>query len=307
MKLFVDTAKLSEIREVLSWGIVDGVTTNPSLIREAIEEEKRAGNEVDLETYVEEICSTVGAGRPVSLEVMSQKGDKMIEEAQILYRRFNPVAGNVLIKIPINTYTGEGTTDHEGLKAVNELSRMGIPTNVTLVMTPEQALLAAKAGATYVSPFAGRVDDYIRKNLGIEFRKGDYFDFGLLDEISKAMLREYLEKPAGKETSLLYFDEKIRRAIDIGGNNGITSGVDLVRRTVNIFRKYGIKTKVIAASMRNARQVREVAETGCDVATVPFSVIREMLRHPKTEEGVKRFYADAVQARYGELFVGEGR
>lgn len=303
MKIFVDTAKLSEIKEAISWGIVDGVTTNPSLIRKAVEEEREVKGKVDLEAYVGEICKAAGKGRPVSLEVLSQKASKMVEEAQILYRRFNPIAGNVLIKIPINTYTGQEATDYEGLKAINKLSRKGIPINVTLVMTPEQALLAAKAGAAYVSPFAGRVDDYIRKNLGIDFKKNDYFDFELMREISKARLGEYLKNSTAEEIYLLYLDEKIKKAIGVGEDKGITSGVDLVRKIVNIFRKYNIKTKVIAASMRNSQQVREVAETGCDIATVPFEVIREMLKHPKTEEGVKKFYADAVQAKYEELFT----
>ena len=170
-------------------------------------------------------------------------------------------------------------------------------------MTPEQALLAAKAGGAYVSPFAGRVDDYIRKNLGIDFKKNDYFDFELMREISEARLGEYLKNPTAEKISSLYLDEKIKKAIDVGEDKGITSGVDLVRKIVNIFRKYNIKTKVIAASMRNPQQVREVAETGCEIATIPFEVIREMLKHPKTEEGVKRFYADAVQAKYQELFI----
>jgi len=307
MKIFVDTANLSEIKETISWGVVDGVTTNPSLIRAAVEEEIRIGKEVNLEDYVGEICKAVGRGKPVSLEVLSQDAGKMVEEAQILYKRFNPIAGNVVIKIPINTCTGQEATDCEGLKTIIELSRGGVPVNVTLVMTPEQALLAAKAGATYVSPFAGRVDDYIRKNLGIDFKKNDYFNFELMGEISKARLGEYLKNPTGEEISSLYLDEKIEKAIDIGGNKGIASGVDLVRKTVDIFRKYGIKTKVIAASIRNPQQVREVAETGCDIATVPFEVILEMLKHPKTEEGVKKFYADAVQAKYEELFTKGGR
>jgi len=302
MKIFIDTAKLGEIKEALSWGIVDGVTTNPSLIREAVEKEREVKGKVDLEVYVGEICKVAGKGRPVSLEVLSQKASKMVEEAQILYRKFNPIAGNVLIKIPVNTYTEKEVSDYEGLKAINELSRKKIPTNATLVMTPEQALLAAKAGATYVSPFAGRVDDYIRKNLGIDFKKNDYFDFELMGEISKARLGEYLKNPAAKQISSLYLDEEVKKAIDVGKNKGITSGVDLVRKIVNIFRRYNIKTEVISASLRNPQQVREVAETGCEVATIPFEVIREMLKHPKTEEGVKKFYADAVQAKYEKLF-----
>jgi len=301
MKIFIDTAKLDEIKEAISWGIVDGVTTNPSLIRKAIEEEAQTRKGISLDFYIEEICRTAGKGRPVSLEVMSQRANEMIEEAQIIYRRFNPIAGNVVIKIPINTCTSQDANDYEGLKTVNELARKGIPTNVTLVMTPEQALLAANAGATYVSPFAGRIDDYIREQLGVDFKKNDYFDFELMRKISDARLDEYLSS-AKEKFSALYTDEKIKEANELGKDNGITSGVDCVRRTVKIFKKYNIRTKVIAASIRNPRQVREMAETGCDICTIPFEVIREILKHPKTEEGVKKFYADAVQAGYKELF-----
>lgn len=303
MKIFIDTANLEEIKKANEWGIVDGVTTNPSLLRAAIEEKKRKGRGMDLESHVKEICKLAGKGRPVSLEVLSQKASKMIEEARILFKKFNPIAGNVIIKIPVNTYTGEpGVTDHEGLKAIKESSGEKIPINATLAMTPEQALLAAKAGATYASPFAGRVDDYIRKNLGIKFKKYDYFDFNLVREIAEKKRGESLGNSPSKEISSLYFDERIKKAADIGENNGIISGVDLVRKIVSIFRKYNIKTKVIAASMRDPRQVREVAEAGADIATIPFEVLQAMLKHPKTEEGIKRFYADAVKAKYEELF-----
>ncbi|MEW6070056.1 MAG: transaldolase family protein [Candidatus Thermoplasmatota archaeon] len=273
MKIFIDTAKLSEIKEALSWGVVDGVTTNPSLIRKAVEEEKKVRGKKGLENYVAQICEVAGKGKPVSLEVLSNKAEKMIEEAQIIYRKFNPIAKNVVIKIPINTYTGREVDDYEGLKAIKELSKKGIPVNVTLVMTPEQALLGAKAGARYVSPFAGRIDDYLRecagKKIGKDFQKGDYY-------------------PKAGE----------------GGRNykGIVSGVDCVEKTIQTFRKYNIKAEIIAASMRNARQVREVAELGCDIATVPFEVLQEMLKHPKTEEGVKNFYRDALEAKYEEIF-----
>lgn len=302
MKIFIDTAKIGEIKEAISWGIIDGITTNPSLIREAAEEEKKNGKETDLYSYIEEICRTAGKERPVSLEVISQEADMMVKEAKFLYHKFNPIANNVVIKIPINTRTEEKGADYEGLVAINKLEKEGIPTNVTLVMTPEQALLAAKAGATYVSPFAGRIDDDIRKNLGIKFNKNDYFDFELIQEIFKTRLKEQLKKQAEEKISALYHDSKIRFLRDSGNDDGITSGVDCVSKIVNIFRKHGMKTKIIAASVRNARQMRELAQTGCDICTAPMSVIREMLRHHKTEEGVKRFYSDAVHAGYDELF-----
>ncbi|MGC8816587.1 MAG: transaldolase family protein [Candidatus Hadarchaeum sp.] len=302
MKIFIDTAKVGEIREAISWGIVDGVTTNPSLIREAVEEERKSGKYIDLCSYIEEICRAAGRERPVSLEVISQEADSMVKEARFLYQKFNPVANNVVIKIPINTHTGEKGTDHEGLAAIKKLEREGIPTNVTLVMTPEQALLAAKAGATYVSPFAGRIDDYIRKKLDINFSKNDYFDFELIQEIFKSRLTKTLKLTSEEKISEIYCDDRIRLLRANGNDSGIVSGVECVRKIVNIFRKYNLPTKIIAASVRNARQMRELAETGCDICTAPLSVIRDMLKHPKTEEGVQRFYSDAIKAGYDELF-----
>lgn len=300
MKVFIDTAKLREINEALSWGIVDGVTTNPTLLREAIEEEKKKNREVDLESYIGEICRTVGEGKHVSLEVLSQKASGMVKEAQILYEKFNPIAGNVAIKIPVNTSISPEISDYEGLRTIKELSKGGIPVNATLVMTPEQGLLAAKAGPAYVSPFAGRVDDFIRKNLGISFEKNDYFDFNSVRKIAVEKLSERLRNSSTNEISSLYFN--VRKISGILENDGIGSGTELVEKIVEIFRKYGIKTKVIAASMRNPRQVREVAEVGADIATIPFDVLQAMLKHPKTEEGVKKFYADATRAKYEELF-----
>ena len=145
---------------------------------------------------------------------------------------------------------------------------MGIKTNATLVMTPEQAFLAAKAGATYVSPFAGRIDDYIRTNIGKKFDKGDYFPAeGLLNE----------------------------------DDDGVVSGVDLVKKIADIYKNYGMKTEIIAASLRNPRQVREVALAGAHIATIPFPVIIEMTKHPKTAEGIIKFSQDVVE-EYKKIF-----
>ncbi len=134
--------------------------------------------------------------------------------------------------------------------------------------------MAAKAGTAYVSPFIGRIDDYLREKAGIKFEKGAYYE-------SKAISIE------GSEEKL--------------NDNGIVSGVDLLRKIVDIFQKYGFKTKIIAASVRNAWQVREVATTGADIATIPFHVIHEMITHPKTIEGVIRFSEDTVP-EYRKLF-----
>ena len=302
MKIFVDTAKLNEIEEACSWGIVDGVTTNPSLIKRAVDDLRVNKKSIDIEEYIGKICKTVGEGRPVSLEVISLTSEKMVEEAKLLYEKFNPIAHNVVIKIPINTRTDKGeTTNYEGLKAISRLSKEEIPVNVTLVMNVGQAVLAAKAGARYVSPFAGRVDDYIRKRLGIEFQKGDYFDFQLVKRVASEKLNQKIGDRVNKPLATIYLDEDTKRAVSLGQDDGLYSGVELVKAIVKIFRIYGIKTEVIAASIRNPRQVREVAEAGADIATIPFKVLEKMLQHPKTVEGIEKFSEDVVP-EYRELF-----
>jgi len=268
MKIFVDTAEITEIEQANSWGILDGVTTNPSLLKKAVTARTKAGETLDIETYLERILTTVGPGKPVSLEVIGTTCEAMLAEALQLYDRFNPVAGNTVIKVPINpTLEPDTGDDADGLRTIAELAEQGIPVNVTLVMNRTQALLAAKAGATYVSPFAGRIDDHLRTSIGLSFDKGAYF-------------------PA----------EGLPRADGSGvlDDDGVVSGVDLVASIVHIYSTYGIDSEVIAASLRNPRQVAEVAEAGADIATVPFNVLRGLLRHPKTFEGMRTFVADVV-------------
>ncbi|MFQ6094566.1 MAG: transaldolase family protein [Candidatus Bathyarchaeia archaeon] len=297
MKIFIDTADIDEIREACSWGIVDGATTNPSLIKRAVD---KRGGKVPLEEYIKEILKVVPG--PVSLEVIALKASEMVDQARLLYNKFGSY-GEVVVKIPINPSMGEDDLDFDGLKAIKRLSEEGIPTNATLIMSPEQALLAAKAGATYASPFAGRIDDYIRDRLGmkigVDFQKRDYFDYGLLRKASG----KKLEEAVGRCSSLseLYQNEDVRRLVDSAQDEGVLSGVDLVGRILRIYRNYGYKTQVIAASIRNARQVREVAELGVDIATLPFYVIKEMVQHYKTVEGIRRFTADVVPS-YKEIF-----
>jgi len=292
MKIFIDTADLDEIRLACSWGIVDGATTNPSLIKRAVE---KRGGRITMEEYIAEILKTVPG--PVSLEVIALRAKEMIEQARMLYKKFGTY-GDAVIKIPINPSMEEGIDDFDGLRAIRQLCGERIPTNATLVMTPEQALLAAKAGATYVSPFAGRVDDYIRERLdmreGVDFKKGDYFD---PDQSKRVLERKFTER-FGEESSVskLYLSEELRKILDVGHDNGVYSGVDLVRRILKIYSNYGYKTEVIAASMRNARQVRDVAELGVHIATIPFDVLKNMIRHHKTVEGIKGFTADVVPA-----------
>jgi len=302
VKIFIDTAKLDEIKEACSWGIIDGVTTNPTLIKLAVETEKGKGKNVNMEDYIKEILKAVGKGGAVSLEVISLKSEAMVEEAQILYDKFNPVAENVVIKIPINTYSGDSSVgDFEGIKAIKALREKGIPVNCTVIMSPEQALLAAKAGATYASPFAGRIDNYVRTNLGISFEKEDYFDRSLVKTIAQQRMQNYLNSLNDEEISSLYTREDIKKLADIGDNQGICGGTDLVESIAKIYKVYDFDTQIIASAMRNARQVREMAEAGAHVITMGFQILKEMFRHPKTTEGIKKFSQDVVP-EYKALF-----
>lgn len=208
MKLFIDTANVDEIREIAEWGVVDGVTTNPSLIAK----EKR-----DFKEVVTEITGIVDG--PISAEVVSLKHEEMVEEAKDLAK----IHKNIIIKIPMT---------EEGLIAVKELHAIGIKTNVTLVFTATQALLAAKAGASYVSPFLGRLDD-----------------------IS-------------------------------------SDGLTLIEEIMDIFDNYSYETEVIAASIRHPMHVVECARLGCDIATVPYKVFKQMLNHPLTDSGIEKFLKD---------------
>lgn len=210
MKFFIDTANVEEIRKAVAMGVVAGVTTNPTLI---------AKEGRDFVETIKEIATIVEG--PISAEVISLEADGMIAEAKELCAKIdNP---NLVIKIPMCA---------EGLKAVKALTDLGMKTNVTLIFTPGQALLAAAAGATYVSPFIGRLDD-----IGF-------------------------------------------------------CGLDLITQIVTIFRKQSIQTQIIAASTRSPLHVIEVAEAGCDIATVPYKVLMDMTKHPLTDKGIERFLAD---------------
>lgn len=271
MKIFIDSADLEEIKHAYSSGIIDGVTTNPSLIKKAVSALKQKGEKIDMKGYIEKILMTA-KGTPVSIEVTEFNYDNMVEEGKKLFKIFNTVANNVCVKIPVNpSFLDEKGRDYEGIKAVKALSKANIPVNCTLIFSPEQALLAAKAGASYVSPFAGRIDDLIRSKNNISFEKTNYF-------------------PA----------EGLRKEKKVLDDNGIVSGIGLVSQIVEIFKKHNIKTEVLAASLRNSRQVREAALAGAHIATLPFNVIRELLVHNKTSEGMKKFTEDIVP-EYADL------
>ncbi|MAG38232.1 transaldolase [Candidatus Pacearchaeota archaeon] len=261
MKLFIDSAKIEEIKEAEKLGVLDGITTNPSLIKKAAV----GKGKIDMEKYIISIFNAVGKKIPVSLEVVASDFNEMVREGKVLHKKFRK-HGNVYVKIPVNPCLEDKcSTASDGIRAIKLLSSKGIKINCTLIFTPEQALLAAKAGANIVSPFAGREDDYIREMSRIKFEKEDYYP-------SRG------KKKLGKILS----------------DDGIVSGIDLVAEIKMIFRKQGIKAEVLAASIRNKRQFREAALAGADIATVPFSVIKTLLEHNKTSEGMRKFVKDIV-------------
>lgn len=269
MKLFLDSAYLDEIEKAFEAGLLDGVTTNPSLIKQAVEElHEEEGKDIDLEEYIERILEAAD-GKPVSLEVTGHSYEEMVKEGQKLYNRFNKINDNVFIKIPVNPSFGGEERTYEGVRAINELTNEGIPVNATLIFTPEQALMAAKAGASFVSPFAGRINDLVREKNGMEWEKGDYF-------------------PA--------------KGIEDGEDDyGIKSGIDLVRECVEIIDEHNIEgTEVLAASIRNKRMLRESALVGADIITVSPGIIEDSLEHQKTAEGMESFTEDTVE-EYAEI------
>lgn len=208
MNIFIDTANIREIKEAVSMGLIDGVTTNPSLI---------AKEQRPYEDVLQEICALVSG--PVSAEAISLDVDGMLKEA----RQLSKIAKNIVVKIPLTK---------EGFKTVKILLSEGIKTNVTLCFSPSQALLVAKMGATYISPFIGRLDD-----------------------IS-------------------------------------STGIDLIRDIKLIYSNYNFKTRIIVASIRNPLHVVEAAKLGADVATIPFMVIEQLIKHPLTDLGIQRFLDD---------------
>ena len=212
MKFFIDTAEFEEIKAAYKLGFVDGVTTNPSLIVKS----KR-----NLQEVIKEIAALVEG--PVSAEVIATEAPDMVKEAHELVK----LGDNVVIKVPMTP---------EGLKAVAILSKEGIKTNVTLIFSANQALLAARAGATYVSPFVGRIDDI---------------------------------------------------SMD---------GITLIEDDAEIFMFHNIETEIIAASVRTPIHITQCAKAGAHIATVPYKVLLQAMKHPLTDAGLARFLEDWKQA-----------
>jgi transaldolase len=208
MKFFLDTANVKEIQEAASLGLLDGVTTNPSLVAK----EGRSFKEMLIE-----ICKIVDG--PISAEVVSLEANAMVKEGKDLAK----IHKNIVVKVPLIA---------EGLKATKRLAAEGIKVNVTLCFSPTQALLAAKAGAWCVSPFIGRLDD-------------------------------------------------------ISSN-----GMELIRQILTIYRNYDYKTLVLVASVRHPQHVVEAALAGGHICTMPFAIFQQMVKHPLTDSGLKKFLAD---------------
>lgn len=276
MKIFLDTARLEDIKEAVSWGVIDGITTNPPLIKSAVAEFVRTSESMNMDVYIKNILAAAGRLRPVFLEVAGLSADKMIEQGVYLHERFNQVAGNVVIKIPVSPVdsNGEGNP-FDGIIAIGALKEEKVPVNATLVFTPEQALLAAKAGADYVTPYAGRIDDRIRESAGISFNRNDYFP------------EEGIKKPSCDGEYLTDF--------------ALVSGIDLVSKIVEIFTNYEMECEIIAASLRNPIQVREVACAGAHIATMPFEILKQMIVHPGSANAIGNFRKDTVE-EYLKLF-----
>jgi len=209
MKLFIDTANVDHIREASTWGVIAGATTNPSLI---------AKEGRDLVEVIKEIVQLIPG--PISAEVQEGTADAMVQEA-FGFAKLHP---NIVIKLPMTM---------EGIKATSVLSRHHIATNVTLVFSVSQALMAAQAGATYVSPFMGRVDDR-------------------------------------------YPDQ-------------VKPGAKLIADIAKVFDIYGFKTEIIAASIRHPEHVEQAALAGADIATIPYKVLQDMVKHELTDKGLAIF------------------
>jgi transaldolase len=215
MKFFLDTANLDEIRQAHSYGVLNGITTNPTLVSK---EGAKSFRE-----HILKICEIVGEQAIVNAEVVATDYDGMLAEG----RRIAQWAPNISVKLPMT---------QAGLRATRTLTCQGIRTNVTLVFSAAQALMVGKVGASYVSPFLGRIDD------------------------------------TGAD------------------------GMELIREIATIYRNYGFKTEILAASLRHPLHVRDAAMAGADIGTMPFKVLEQLFRHPLTDKGLEQFLADWKKA-----------
>jgi len=208
----------------------------------------------------------------VILGITESSSSGIADQGRALFYLFNPVAGNVYIKVPVNpSFEGEYGREFDGIQAIKTLSAAGIPVTATFIFTPEQALMAAKAGAKIVCLHVGKLDDYILKQHGVSERCAEGLPVG------------------GLKSGAGVFDD-----------NGIVSGVDLIEKTADLFGKCRIGVEIMAASIRTPRQMREAALSGANIATLTVDMIRQIMSHSKTREGMELFKQGILQ-EYADL------
>jgi transaldolase len=265
-RIFADTASIEEIRPLREGGIINGVTTNPSLLKRAGATSWDSANRI-----MREIVKYM-APAPVSLEITELDFDKMVEQG----KRLADFGENVVVKVPTGGFRVMDRDPFTGLKVMRKLWELNIKVNATLIFNTTQAFWAANAGATYVSPFLGRLADFMYKN-------------------------DHVERPPGNS---LYFMEDHKTpngGVDRTANSAYVAmdgarkdaGVRLINEIVSVFNTYQIKTEVLAASFRNAVQVTECLLAGADILTVPAPILMGVADHPLTDEGMKAFVADS--------------
>ncbi len=263
-RIFADTADFDQIKTLTESGIINGVTTNPTLL-------KRAGakNWDEAKEMMKQICDYMNP-LPVSLELTELTYDKMVEQAEELRK----LGDNSVIKVPIGGYQeiDEKLDPHTGLKVLRSLWERDIKTNCTLVFNTTQAFWAAQAGATYVSPFLGRLADYAYKNDHPERQPGN----------SLYMVENHKKPDQAHNTEYV-----------ASGGDRKDIGMRLIREIAQVFANYDIRTEILAASFRNSVQIPEALQAGADILTVPGEILMGVADHPLSDAGMKSFVEDA--------------
>jgi len=274
-RIFADTAKIDEIKPLLDAGIINGVTTNPTLLKRA-----GASSWDEAKSMLTEILKACNPA-PVSLELTQLTEDEMVAQAQELWK----LGPNGVIKVPIGGYQAvdKKLDPHTGLKVLRKLWEKDIRTNATLVFNTTQAFWAANAGATYVSPFLGRVADYLYKHDQPERTPGNAL--------------YYIEDHKNSDGDQHVFNSEY---VASGGARK-DAGVRLIREVANVFANYDIHTEILAASVRNASQLTEIMVAGADILTVPAHILTDVANHPLSDEGMVSFNNDA------QTFAGKGK
>lgn len=266
-RIFADTAVLSEIRPLFDAGIINGVTTNPTLL-------KRAGAKswAEAKELMAEICRTL-APHPVSLELTALTFDEMVKQAEEL----RALGDNSVIKVPTGGYAkvDPKLDPFTGLKVLRELWKRDIRTNATLIFNTTQAYWCAQAGATYVSPFLGRIADYMYKNDQPERAPGNSLHF----------IEDHKNAKGDQNVANTEY-------VACGGARK-DAGIRLIREIAQTFANYDIQTEILAASFRNFSQVAEALQAGADILTVPSDLLMKVADHPLSDAGMVAFVEDS--------------